>query len=340
MAETAPPKQRGRELGDGFSFFDAAFATVVGSAARLVHVIDLNAHEGPVYAHDEDALYLTSLPRADASGVPTASVLRVELDGVRGPLGGERVSIVPAEVATPNGMTLGRDGRLLVCEQGNRSRPAGISRVDRHSGRTTPVVDAWHGLRLNSPNDVVERSDGSIWFTDPSYGFLQGFRPSPEVGDFVYRFDPWTGSLDVVADDLDKPNGLAFSPSEEVLYVTDSGANQRPGSYHVDRPHHVLAYDVTGGRHLTGRRLLAVTTPGFPDGITVDVEGRVYVSSPAGVIVLTPEGDPLGRIDVPNAVNFAFGGSERNVLFITTDAAVVAAVLDTRGAERPWPPAQ
>lgn len=332
MAGTAPPRQRGRELSRGFSWFDAAFSDVIGSTARLIHVIDLNAHEGPVYAGDENALYLTSLPRADASGAPTASVVRLEMDGVPGPVGGERVSIVPADVVTPNGMTMGSDGRLLVCEQGTRSRPAGICRVDRHSGRTTTVVDAWHGLQLNSPNDVVERSDGTIWFTDPSYGSLQGFRPSPEVGDFVYRFDPWTGSLDVVADDLDKPNGLAFSPSEDVLYVTDSGANQRPGSYHVERPHHVLAYDVTGGRNLTGRRLLAVTTPGFPDGITVDVEGRVYVSSPAGVLVLTPEGDLLGRIDVPGAVNFTFGGSGRNVLFITTDAAVVAAVLDTRGA--------
>jgi gluconolactonase len=227
---------------------------------------------------------------------------------------------------------MARDGGLLVCDQGTRAAPARISRVERDTGRTTTVVHAWEGLRLNSPNDVVQRSDGSIWFTDPCYGHLQGFRPEPEAGDFVYRLDPLTRSLDVVADDLDKPNGLAFSPSEDVLYLTDSGANQLPGSYHVDRPHHVVAFDVSAGRHLCGRRLLGVTTPGFPDGIAVDAEGRVYTSSAAGVQVRTPDGYLLGRIDVPGAVNFTFGGPEGNVLFITADTAVWAAVLDTRGA--------
>jgi gluconolactonase len=232
----------------------------------------------------------------------------------------------------PNGMTLGHDGRLVVCEQGTRSAPARISRVDPLTGRVDTLVDNWDGLSLNSPNDVVVRRDGTIWFTDPSYGHLQGFRPEPQVGDYVYRFDSRSGRLSVVADSFDKPNGLAFSPDEQTLYVTDSGANTEPGSYHVGRPHHVMAFDVLDGRHLGPGRLFAVTTPGFPDGIKVDRAGRVYASSSSGVQVFSPAGDLIGQISLPGAVNFTFGGPGGQVLFITTDTAIWAAVLATAGA--------
>jgi gluconolactonase len=178
----------------------------------------------------------------------------------------------------------------------------------------------------------VVATDGAIWFTDPSYGHLQGFRPEPQVGDFVYRHDPVTGQTRVVADGFDKPNGIAFSPDECVLFVTDSGANQETGSYHVDRPHHIKAFDVVGGTHLAGERLFAVITPGFPDGLKIDGEGRVYASSFSGVQVLDPDGELLGEILVPGAVNFCFGGANRNLLFITTDTAVWAAALVARGA--------
>jgi gluconolactonase len=234
----------------------------------------------------------------------------------------------------PNGMTLAPDGRLLVCEQGSLSAPARISRVDPATGLTETVVETWNGLPLNSPNDVVVKSDGTVWFTDPSYGHLQGFRPTPRVGDFVYRYDPTTGHLSVVADSFDKPNGLAFSPDESVPYVTDSGANQEPGSFHPNRPHHVAAFDVVGGRQLRHPRLFAVTTPGFPDGIAVDGAGRVYVSSFSGVQVFNDLGDLIGEIQVQGAVNFTFGGPDHNLLFITSDSAVWAAVLQATGAPR------
>ena len=168
------------------------------------------------------------------------------------------------------------DGGLLVCEQGTPSQHARISRLDRVSGERETVLDNWRGLRFNSPNDVIAARDGSVWFTAPSYGHLQGFKPEPMVGDFVYRHDPVTGETHVLADGFDKPNGIALSPDERVLYITDSGANQQPGSYHVDRPHHITAFDVIEGRSLAGQRLFAVTTPGFPDGLKVDSEGRVY----------------------------------------------------------------
>ena len=302
------------------------FAAVTGAAASLVRVIATDAHEGPVYAADEDALYFTTLPRA---GHP-ARVGRLALDGMRFPLEPERVTILPVPALAPNGMTMDREGRLVVCEQGTPGGAARISRVERGTLRRSVVVDNWRGLGLNSPNDVVVAGDGAVWFTDPSYGHLQGFRPAPGVGDFVYRHDPATGMTDVVADGFDKPNGIAFSPDERVLYVTDSGANQEAGSYHVSRPHHIVAFDVAG-RRLRGARLFAVTTPGFPDGLKVDSEGRVYASAASGVQVFSRDGELIGEIRLPGTVNFAFGGPERNVLFITTDEAIWAAVLAATG---------
>jgi gluconolactonase len=246
------------------------------------------------------------------------------------------MSVLPADVHMPNGMTLGHDGSLVVCEQGTRAEHARISRVDPSTGQVDTLTDHWGGLRLNSPNDVTVRSDGTIWFTDPSYGHLQGFRPEPQIGDYVYRYDPVSGRLSVVADSFDKPNGLAFSPDEQTLYITDSGANQEPGSYHVQRPHHIMAFGVQGGSHLGPGRLFAVTTPGFPDGIKVDLAGHVYASSFSAVQVFSPAGDLIGQIRLPGAVNFTFGGPGGEVLFITTDTAIWAAVLNPAAGIRPW----
>jgi gluconolactonase len=241
--------------------------------------------------------------------------------------------VVRADANAANGMTLGRDGRLVVCEQGTQATSARITAFDPDSGELETLIDSWHDLPLNSPNDIIEARDGAIWFTDPTYGFLQGFRPSPEVGDRVYRFEPASGRLSVAADSLDKPNGLALSPDERTLYVTDSGANQEPGSLYPDRPHHVVAFDAAPfSAQLSNERVFAEISPGFPDGIKVDSEGRVYVSSFSGVQVFDPSGDPLGEIELPGAVNFTFGGPDRDVLFITTDTAVWAAELNAKGA--------
>jgi gluconolactonase len=310
----------------GFTTYDAAFRGVLGARPEMRHVVDVDAHEGPVYVAEEHALYFTTVPRG---GQVLIKRLTLGERGL-GPAAPE-VSVLPAVTSLANGMTLGRDGSLVVCEQGNKTRQARISRVDRSTGSVSVIVDRWRDLPLNSPNDVVVRRDGSVWFTDPSYGHLQGFRPEPVTGDHVYRWDPVTRAIDVVDDTFDKPNGIAFSPDEQILYVTDSGANQEPGSFHVERPHHVVAFDVVLGRRLRNRRLFSVITPGYPDGIKVDIEGRVYVSSDAGVLVLSPDGDLLGRIETPGCVNFTFGGPDRNLLFITTDTAIWAAVLDTQG---------
>jgi gluconolactonase len=291
-----------------FRALDPRFEEVLGDDARLELVAGVDAHEGPVFADDEDALYFTTVRRE------RVSIARLDLtDG--------SVAVVVADANNANGMALGPEGRLVVCEQGTFDRPARTSLVDRATGLAETVVDSYGGYRLNSPNDVVVHSDGTIWFTDPSYGHLQGFRPRPEVTDSVYRYDPRSGHLAIVANLFDKPNGLAFSPDEQTLYVGDNG-----------RPHHLIAFDVAYDRSLQHRRIVAVGTPEHPDGVKVDSEGRMYVSSRTGIQVLDPTGRRLGEIELPGAVNFAFGGPGRNTLFITADTAVWAAVLNAKGA--------
>ncbi len=291
-----------------FALHGPEFAAVLGDAPRLVQVVETDAHEGPVYADDEDALYFTTMRRA------TVAIRRLELTT------GD-VSTVRENSNTGNGMALAPDGALVVCEQGTLDDPARIRRVHRWTGAAETIVDAFQGLPFNSPNDVVIKSDGTIWFTDPSYGYLQGFRPEPSLPDQVYRHDPRTGETTVAADGFDKPNGLAFSPDERVLYVGDNGA-----------PHHLLAFPLGEGGEIGSGRVVAEGHPEHPDGLEVDAEGRIYASASTGIQVFRPDGDLIGEITLPGAVNFTFGGADRNVLFITRDDAIWAFVLDTKGA--------
>jgi gluconolactonase len=264
------------------------------------HLVDVDAHEGPVYVAGEDALYFTSVPRPQ----PRVDIKRLDL-------GSLTVSAVREDAGAANGMTLGHDGRLIVCEQVGGA----LTSVDPVTGARHLLVDGF-----NSPNDVVLQSDGTIWFTDPSYGWLQGFRPPPVLPDGVRRYDPRTGEVCTVTESLDKPNGLCFSPDESILYVGDSG-----------EPRHIKAFDVLDGGRLEGERLFAEIEPGYPDGLKVDAAGCVYSSSGDGVQVFDPSGELIGQIDLRGAVNFCFGGPERNTLFITSDTAIHAAHLDAKG---------
>jgi gluconolactonase len=271
---------------------------------RLEVVAETDAHEGPVYAADEHALYFTTVRRE--------SVAIKRLDLAAG-----LVSVVRADANMANGMTLDREGRLVICEQGSFNTPARITRLDRRTGEVETVVEDG----LSSPNDVTVKRDGTIWFTDPIYGYLQGFRPEPKLGDRVYRFDPALSRLAVVAEYFDKPNGIAFSADERVLYVSDNGG-----------PHELLAFDVDSEGRLANRRQLAVSTPEHPDGLKTDSEGRIYASYAGGVQVLDPSGGLIGEIELPGAVNFTFGGREQDTLYITADTAIWAAVLNWKGA--------
>jgi gluconolactonase len=230
-----------------------------------------------------------------------------------------------------NGHTRDRQGRLVSCEHGNRR----VSRTE-HDGTVVTLVDRVDGKRLNSPNDVVVRSDGSVWFTDPPFGLLgdyEGERAEPERPPAVYRWDPATGEAAVLEDTLAGPNGLAFSPDERTLYVVESRSDPRT----------VLAYDVVDGVRLANRRVLIDAGPGgTPDGFRLDEDGNLWcgwgMGRPEldGVMVFNPQGEPIGRVALPErCANLCFGGRHRNRLFMAASQSVYALYVNTRGVR--WP---
>jgi gluconolactonase len=276
--------------------------------------------EGPVWMHEDGSLLW--------SDIPADRMLRWH------PV--EGLSVWRERVEYTNGHYREADGALLHCSHGRRA----IVRT-RFGGGLLPlpdeiVVDRYQGRRLNSPNDLVVHSDGSLWFTDPPYGILsdaEGHRAESELGDcYVFRFDPATGALRIVSDVVDEPNGLAFSPDESVLYVTDTSAATRRGVGN----HQIWAFDVVAGQDLANPRVFAVVEPGLPDGIRIDVHGFVYSSSADAVQVYHPDGTRIGRIAVPEKVgNLCFGGSARDELFICASTSLYRVRLGTRGLQRP-----
>ena len=222
-----------------------------------------------------------------------------------------------------NGRTLDLDGSVVQCSHGRR-----VVERDR-DGQVSTLVDGWRGVRFNSPNDVVVRSDGTIWFTDPSYGIRKAGEGHPgelEYGDhYVFRFEPGSGRVDPVVIDVEMPNGLAFSPDESVLYVSDSSVSPPSGVGDPRRPggHAIHAYDVFEGRHAKNGRTLAVVGPGLPDGFRVDVKGNLWTSSQDSVQVLSPSGELLERVPVPEKVaNVCFGGDDGRSLYVTASTSL------------------
>lgn len=268
--------------------------------------------EGPVYFGDGDYVLW--------SDIPNNRILRWTPDG--------HVGVFREPSNYTNGHTRDRQGRLISCEHGGRR----VTRTE-WDGTISVLADRYRGGRLNSPNDVIVRSDGTIWFTDPSYGILsdyEGYRSQPEIdGCYVYRLDPSSGDLTVVADDFDKPNGLAFSTDETVLYVSDTGRTLDDKGRH-----HIRAFDVVDGRTLRNGRALVEVSPGVPDGLRVDEEDYIWSSAGDGVHCYAPEdGALLGKIRIPEVVsNCVFGGGRRNRLFITASTSLYAVYLNRRGA--------
>jgi gluconolactonase len=225
-----------------------------------------------------------------------------------------------------NGHTLDREGRLVSCEHGNRR----VTRTE-HDGSVTVLADSYEGKRFNSPNDVVVKSDGSIWFTDPSYGIqsdYEGFKAESEIGAcHVYRLDPDSGALEVVADDFDRPNGIAFTPDESRLFVSDS------------RRGHMRVFDVAEDGKLSGGDVFADCTNGVFDGFRFDSDGRLWTSARDGVHCYNENGKLIGKVNVPEVVaNVVFGGPKRNRLFICGSTSLYSIVLSVRGARLPFDP--
>jgi gluconolactonase len=298
---------------------DPRFADVARTAGTLQRLCTGAVwSEGPVWLRETAQLLWSDIPNNRMLAWHAQRGLSVWREGVE----------------FTNGHVLERDGALLHCSHGQRA----ITRT-RFNAHGVPigdelVVDRYQGRRLNSPNDLVVKRDGSIWFTDPPYGIVsdvEGHRAESELGDcYVFRFDPTSAALRIVSDFVEEPNGLAFSPDESVLYVSDTSAALRnDGSGH----HHIVAFDVVGGQDLARPRIFAVIEPGLADGLRVDVQGFVYTSSADSVQVYHPDGTRMARIAVPEKVgNLCFGGVGGNELFICASTSLYRITLNTRGA--------
>ncbi|MFI9489477.1 SMP-30/gluconolactonase/LRE family protein [Promicromonospora sp. NPDC052451] len=268
---------------------DERFSPVHGDTYATVHYDEGSWLEGPAWSAAWRTVLFSDIPndRVLSWGEATGAV------GVWRSPGGYA-----------NGRTVDRAGRMLQCEHGSRS----VTRTEP-DGTVTTLADRWQGKRFNSPNDLVERSDGSVWFTDPSYGIqsdYEGFAAPPEIdGCHVYRRDP-DGTVTQVADDLTGPNGLAFSADERTLYVTDSERK------------HLRRFDVAPDLTLSGGDVLATCDAGTFDGIRVDDAGRIWAAAHDGLHCIDPDGTLLGKLLLPEVCsNLTFGGAKRNVLFVT-----------------------
>ena len=271
--------------------------------------------EGPVWFGDGRYLLF--------SDIPNNRIMRwLEETGA--------VSVFRSPSQYSNGHTRDKQGRLVTCEHDTRR----VTRTE-HDGSITVLMDRFQGKPLNAPNDVVVKSDGSIWFTDPGYGIMfnyEGHRAPLELPAVVYRLDPTTGEAAVVVDDVVKPNGLCFSPDESLLYVVDSGSTPRV----------IRVYDVADGARAARGRLFADMSPGTSDGIRCDVDGNLWAAAGNGgagfdgVHIFAPDGGRIGKILLPEkCANLCFGGLKRNRLLMTASQSVYAVYVETQGAQMP-----
>ena len=297
-----------------FEILDERFRTCIDESALLEKL-----WEGAVWA--EGPAWFPAGRYLVWSDIPNDRMLR--WDETTGATGEFRK---PADYT--NGHTVDRQGRLVSCEHGNRR----VTRTE-HDGSITVIADRWDGKRLNSPNDVVVRSDGSVWFTDPSYGIdsdHEGHKADSEIGAcHVYRAEPDSGEVRIVADDFERPNGLAFSLDESRLYISDTGQTHRE-----DGPQHIRVFDVSGDGTLSGGGVFATSPAGLYDGFRLDEAGRIWTSAGDGVHCYDPDGTLIGKVLVPEPVaNVAFGGPQRSRLFICATSSLYAVRLAVAGAK-------
>jgi gluconolactonase len=281
---------------------ETEFRKIVAPDARLERLATgMQFTEGPVWVpQDGGCLIFSDIP-ADELKKWTAK------DGV---------TTFRKPSRNANGNTVDRQGRLVTCEHTGRR----VSLLDR-DGAVRTLVDQCEGKKFNSPNDAVVKADGTVWFTDPDYGL--GRNPRDLDGCWVFRFDPNTKNLRVVAKDFDKPNGLCFSPDEKQLYIADSG-----------KPHHIRVFDLQRAGALANSRVFCVIQPGVPDGIRCDAGGRLWSSAGDGVQIFNPKGELIGKILVPETpANLCFGGADGQTLFITARTSLYSIPVRVRGAK-------
>ena len=267
--------------------------------------------EGPVWFGDARCLLW--------SDIPNNRILRFDEETAA-------VTVFRRPSNNANGNTRDRQGRLVTCEHGTRR----VTRTE-YDGSVTVIADRFGGKRLNSPNDVVVRSDGSIWFTDPEFGILghyEGEKAEQELPTQLYRVDGQTGAVTVAAGDIKRPNGLAFSPDERMLYVVECGTS----------PGRILVFDADNGSTLRNMRVFNDAVQGTPDGVRCDVDGNLWCGwgmgeGLDGVMVFNPAGQLIGRIALPErCANLCFGGRHRNRLFMAASQSLYALYVHTQGA--------
>lgn len=276
--------------------------------------------EGPVWFGDARCLIW--------SDIPNNRMLRWNEES------GE-VSVYRSPAHHTNGNTRDRQGRLVSCEHTGRR----VTRTE-HDGSITVLMDSFEGKRLSSPNDVVVHSDGSVWFTDPGYGIMlnyEGQVAEAELPNRVYRLDPDSGEAAIVADDFLRPNGLCFSPDEELLYIVDTGRSHDP-----DGPSHIRVFDVTADNRLENGRVFVDMNPGMADGIRCDEDGNLWAAAgwagPGfdGAHCYAPDGTRIGQIHLPEiCANLCFGGAGKNRLFMASSQSIYAVYVETVGAQQP-----
>jgi gluconolactonase len=300
---------------DGFDIRSPRFARyILSNAALETLATGFRWIEGPVWMGDANCLLFQDLPN----------------DRTMRWIEGLGVSVYRAPSHFANGQTRDRQGRLIACSHRRRC----LYRTE-YDGHVTTLVDRHAGKRLNSPNDVVVKSDGSIWFTDPLYGIsndYEGGRQGSEQPPAVYRLEPETGDIRIVADDFDGPNGLAFSPDETRLYIAETGnqMEQSPRQY-------IRVFNVgPDGATLSGGDIFHKIELGYCDGMRVDEYGNIWSSAADGVHCISADGELLGRIFVPHRVsNVTFGGPAKNRLFIGGSTTLYAIFLNCRGVQVP-----
>lgn len=296
--------------GSTFDIIERFRHLIVPSAALEELYSDGRWTEGPVWFGDHNLLLF--------SDIPNERILRY--------VDGQSVSIYRQPSNFVNGNTRDRQGRLISCEHGGRR----IIRTET-DGRITVLADGYKGKRLNSPNDVVVKSDGTIWFSDPTYGIMsnyEGYKAEPEQEKRnVFRFDPANGELTSVVDDFGQPNGIAFSPDETRLYIADSARS------HDDEAKPVIrVFDVVDGRRLSNGRVFCELENGVPDGFRLDIYGNLWTSAGDGVHCFSSGGSLLGKILIPQTVsNLCFGGPRLNRLFITATRSLYSIYTATIG---------